>query len=659
MASIDSSAPETTSSDNSPTVARRTLWLRPGSDSGSSGESSDSFASSSSGDKALKTKLNSTNRDESSRIANLNNRVNTYSSNEPVASTSAASAGNSNRIPTASSSNQTSNINYQTNNMSLAPNIISNQSKSLITSISQPLKPTRFKNKRIYPSLPNQPSEASAHFMFELAKTVLTKAGGNSTTAVLFTQQTTNQNHIGPHRALHLCAFQIGVYALGLHNAVSPNWLSRTYSSNVSWITGQAMEIGAPAINFLIDTWEDHLTPTEVANLADRVSRGRDPAMVRAATKLALSCLPHAHALNQNEIHRALVQCKEYSNDMLEEACLSVEGAAKGGGVCPDVLFYVARKWYELYEESIQDNNERGRIVSNNRDVRNRTSYVQASIGEFQVPSASTNSPLGPNYPLINDSQAQPQNVISNSRENQSSNDGNAAIAQNAHSSNLSSNLSPLSISLMPPLSCTPPAYSPYGHIPGIHTFGPPISIHPAFFQTAPSSTFQYSPYFNPTPPAANGNALAVPGNGLPHFRNSLAPNAIFHSQAFIPNVVVTQPPPPLIQMINPSNTGPIVFPIASTQQAGHILPQPSAVTLAHQPPLQPTEQLTQKQFNYLLSAYRVAILAMEALGRKIHDERPQTKYSRNPTYADDVKWLLNVVKKLGELKKAKNQDFN
>lgn len=52
MASIDSSAPETTSSDNSPTLIRRNFGKHqgPGSDSGSSGES-DSLGSSSSGDK--------------------------------------------------------------------------------------------------------------------------------------------------------------------------------------------------------------------------------------------------------------------------------------------------------------------------------------------------------------------------------------------------------------------------------------------------------------------------------------------------------------------------------------------------------------------------------------------------------------------------------
>lgn len=171
------------------------------------------------------------------------------------------------------------------------------------------LSVSRYKSKRVYPSIPNQPSEASAHFMCELAKTVLAKAGGTSSTS-LFHQPSTSQNHHGPHRALHMCAFQLGLYALGLHNCVSPNWLSRTYSSHVSWITGQAMEIGAPAIWFLIDSWEGHLTPPEAASIADKSSRGSDPNMVRAAAELALSCLPHAHALNPNEIQRAISQVR-------------------------------------------------------------------------------------------------------------------------------------------------------------------------------------------------------------------------------------------------------------------------------------------------------------------------------------------------------------
>lgn len=114
------------------------------------------------------------------------------------------------------------------------------------------------------------------------------------------------------------------------------------------------MDIGAPAISFLIDTWEGHLTPPEAASIADRASQGCDPALVRAAAELALSCLPHAHALNYNEIQRAVLQCKEQSDAMLELACLTVEKVAKGGGVYPEVLFTVAKYWYELFTRHAQ-----------------------------------------------------------------------------------------------------------------------------------------------------------------------------------------------------------------------------------------------------------------------------------------------------------------
>lgn len=52
---------------------------------------------------------------------------------------------------------------------------------------------------------------------------------------------------------------------------------------------------------------------------------------------------------------------------------------------------------------------------------------------------------------------------------------------------------------------------------------------------------------------------------------------------------------------------------------------------------------------NYLLSTYRVGMLALETLGRRVHDDRPQAKYARNPPYGEDVKWLLGVAKKLGK----------
>lgn len=89
----------------------------------------------------------------------------------------------------------------------------------------------------------------------------------------------------------------------------TPQWCS--CSAFFSFPQGQAMEIGSAALTILVECWDGHLTPPEVASLADRASRARDSNMVRAAAELALSCLPHAHALNPNEIQRALVQCKE------------------------------------------------------------------------------------------------------------------------------------------------------------------------------------------------------------------------------------------------------------------------------------------------------------------------------------------------------------
>uniref|UniRef100_A0A915INK7 Uncharacterized protein n=1 Tax=Romanomermis culicivorax TaxID=13658 RepID=A0A915INK7_ROMCU len=211
--------------------------------------------------------------------------------------------------------------------------------------------------KYVTPSVPNQPSEAHAHFMNELAKRLLTEAGGNHSTAIFTTNQGATQasqpHGGGPHRTLHLCAFHIGLYALGLHNRVTPNWLSRTYSSHVSWISGQAMEIGRAAIHILIASWENHLTPTEVANLADKGSQSRDPAMVSASAELALSALHQAHALSQPDIQRALAQCKEQNFQMLIKACLAVEQAAKDGGVYTDVLFKVCLQWYNMYVDSV------------------------------------------------------------------------------------------------------------------------------------------------------------------------------------------------------------------------------------------------------------------------------------------------------------------
>jgi len=42
-------------------------------------------------------------------------------------------------------------------------------------------------------------------------------------------------------------------------------------------------------------------------------------------------------------------------------------------------------------------------------------------------------------------------------------------------------------------------------------------------------------------------------------------------------------------------------------------------------------------------------MLALENLGRRISEDRPQMKFARNPSYGEDVKWLLSISRKLGK----------
>ncbi|XP_011305691.1 zinc finger SWIM domain-containing protein 8 isoform X1 [Fopius arisanus] len=477
----------------------------------------------------------------------------------------------------------------------------------------------RYKSKKVYPSIPNQPSEAGAHFMCELAKTVLLKAGGTSSTS-LFTQASTSQNHHGPHRALHMCAFQIGLYALGLHNCVSPNWLSRTYSSHVSWITGQAMEIGAPAIWFLIDSWEGHLTPPEAVSIADKSSRGSDPNMVRAAAELALSCLPHAHALNPNEIQRAILQCKEQSAVMLEKACITVENTAKGGGVYPEVLFQVAKYWYELYLRHTPGGEQQDEIPHENLQL-------DASGGLLVEPGPPVDLNASQMMP-------QPQAVVTSAQPPQ---------PYPPH---------PTITTLVPGVGLPYPV-GPYSFVHPLHpmpTFGGPMPPHRVALPPPPHMQMYHAaiPPHPPHPPHQPHQPLP-PHPGHPQHPRHPPP--------------VTQPPTvqqyyaqPTVTTVN-VHPGPgthhmftMQQPMAVNVQPEHnmpqmVQPQPIMSTVRPQPQV---HRQSPHQMRALVAAYRVGMLALETLARRVHDDRPQAKYARNPPYGEDVKWLLRISKRLG-----------
>jgi len=586
MASIDSSAPETASSDNSPTLVRR--FKHPPSDSGSSGNSSDSSGS----------------------RHGRPNRLDT----PPFIPENAMGHPPPRNVPLIA------NQPIQNNQ----PPVSMMEMTNLIRTTLPNIKVTRFKGKRAYPSIPNQPSEASAHFMFELAKTVLTKAGGTSTTS-LFTQPTANQGQPrGPHRALHMCAFQIGLYALGLHNRVSPNWISRTYSSHVSWITGQAMEIGATAISFLMGTWEGHLTPPEAANIADRASRGRDPAMVSAAAELALSCLSHAHALNPNEIARAILQCKEQSDMMLEKACLAVEKAATGGGVYPEVMFEIAHHWYEMYKR----HSPPGTLAREDGNGRPLVQPVQRAAQSYPIVTQ-------PNIPV---SHPPPPNVTTAT---------NFQYGQ------------------MPPGSL--PGGFQMPAFPAVYSL-----IHG--FPTAPNIANNMPPqiplhmYVGP-PPQHVVSGMQIPssmpgGAGMAGQFPGMPPTGMgsLPGLQIFPNVTDSGPRfnlagGPLFQLTGVNMAPLLPNPPQNLQQGVALMPHPPPSASPLQPHIPTTS--TSNNHNtvnsnaficqrYLMPAYRVGMLALETLGRRVSEDRPQTKFARNPSYSEDVKWLLGVAKKLG-----------
>ncbi|KAF7489952.1 Zinc finger SWIM domain-containing protein 8 [Sarcoptes scabiei] len=594
--------------------------------------------------------------------------------------------------------------------------------------LSSNYKTSRFKGKRHYPIFPNQPSEASAHFMFELAKTLLAKAGGNNTT-VLFTQPPTSQS-CRPHRLLHMCSFQIGLYALGLHNAVSPNWLSRTYSSHVSWIICQAMEIGCQAIEFLIDTWEGHLTPSEAAALADRASRSQENSMIKAASQLALSCLPHAHALTPSEIQRALCQCKEQSSEMLERACLVVEQAGQGGGVYPEVLFDVARKWYQLYlkekvdeflpndlpqfhnsktEETEASEMFSAKDQSKVTEEKQSLSDIERShatipninlnahiVGQFDnghIFSGQTDSPFyssilsSPingifhsdlNQILMLQHQANPTNhslqtqnifytprpyignAVPNARYVQCRNYNAIELNRSFYSANQTLN-----------------SYS------NVTDFNQPGS---SMVQTSrPSFIGQYyapipgsSNSFISTPPSLLNNTLITPQPNVPTiyaYDNNLyfqSNNGLRQTSANS-NIAIPMSPYSYLSM------RPSIGLMASQRQLrfysvdsfGAKVPSDGNNTVnvkkendlnnyqsdsnqsqnhCHNIQTNTTMNIISgpKQLNYMHAAYRVGMLAMDTLARRNHDERPQVKYAKTPSYGEDVKWLLYITKKLG-----------
>lgn len=283
----------------------------------------------------------------------------------------------------------------------------------------QPRRYRRGRSVLLIPDVPNAPSESMAFFYSNLAKSILNEAGGGLNQIGIF-QSNALSSTPATNKNLHLAAFEVGLYALGLHNCVSGTWLSRTYSMFGSWVTSQAMELGSIALDVLVTSWEGHLTCSETVILALKASKARyerHREMQRAAAELALSCLHHCSSLTPNDIRNALIQCRQYSLPMLEKACNAVEiSALETGrdGPIPEALFETSKQWEWLYLTSNMNEsdaetahtNQQNNLIVNNRP---KTSFQR--LDEPLPDAPPGNPPLNYGLPLINQVDFQFQNM--------------------------------------------------------------------------------------------------------------------------------------------------------------------------------------------------------------------------------------------------------
>ena len=77
----------------------------------------------------------------------------------------------------------------------------------------------------------------------------------------------------------------------------------------------------------------------------------------RTAAELVLSCLPYAQSLSSTDITNSISLCYEQDEEMLERACSAVENASLNGGIQPELLFFISRKWHDLYKQKQGENN--------------------------------------------------------------------------------------------------------------------------------------------------------------------------------------------------------------------------------------------------------------------------------------------------------------
>ena len=153
---------------------------------------------------------------------------------------------------------------------------------------------------------------------------------------------------------------------------------------------------------------------------------------------------------------------------------------------------------------------------------------------------------------------------------------------------------------------------------------------------------------------------VASPGGHFYHPIAGLAPQPFLaqpQQQRQPPQRVQHQPTPQLLPA-NPGNHGHSHDPYHQYLQRMVREVELYKRNLAMQNPSDSHLSMTPDQLGPLLSAYRVGLLGMETLSRRVHDDRPQVKYAKNPSYGDDVRWLMGIAMKLGTYQNVSRSSF-
>ncbi|KOB75824.1 Zinc finger SWIM domain-containing protein [Operophtera brumata] len=432
---------------------------------------------------------------------------------------------------------------------------------------------------------------------------------------------------------------------------------------------------------------------------------------VRAAAELALSVLPHSHALNYNEIQRAVLQCKEQSDAMLERACLTVEAAAKGN-LNP---IHVLTLYNEIQRTVLQCKEQSDAMLEracltveaaakgNLNPIHGLTLYneIQRTVLQCKEQSdamleracltveAAAKGNLNPIHGLTLYNEI--QRAVLQCKEQSDAMLERACLSVEAAAKG---NLNPIhgltlyneiqravlqckeQSDAMLERACLTVEAAAKGNLNPIHGLTLYNEIQRAVLQCKEQSDAMLERACLTVEAAAKGSLNPIhtyggpsgppPQFALPQYfvRGLVAPpghvqpqqvcnQQVTHAQvahaqvahaqvthAHAPQVhvppCVSHPPPPMPVNVSVHNAQ-VNVNIGAVSNVGVTGLGGSA------PPNLPPGQLRR-----LLAAYRVGMLALETQARRVHDDRPQNKFGRNPPYGEHVKWLLRVCKRLG-----------